>query len=58
MNSASFFVLVYQGLYLVPPIRRLAVGSLSYVAFSLNVVVQVAVVVIMLVLVALETLLL
>ena len=44
VGSLVFVILVYQGLYLVPPIRRLTVGSLSYVAFSLNVVVRVAVV--------------
>ena len=42
MGSLVFFILVYQGLYLVPPIRHLTVGSLSYIAFSLNVVVWVA----------------
>ena len=44
VGSLVFVILVYQELYLVPPIRCLTVGSLSYVAFSLNVVVRVAVV--------------
>ena len=44
VGSLFFVVLVYQGLYLVPPLHRLTVGSLSYVAFSLNVMVRVVVV--------------
>ena len=44
VGSLVFVVLVYQGLYLAPPIRRLTVGSLSYVTFSLSVVFRVAVV--------------
>ena len=41
--SLVFVVLVYQGLYLVPPTRYSIVGSLSYVASSLSVMVWVAV---------------
>ena len=39
--SLVFVVLVYRGLYLVPPTHHLIVGSLSYVASSLSVMVRV-----------------